>query len=96
MPTANRQRTRHDVRRFQPIFELELARGASVIASTLTDERRQKAIAEIFEDVVQAYGETHLHVFGELLAYHLSERGDTIGSAAVFRRIPREPLPKNQ
>jgi hypothetical protein len=45
---------------------------------------------------VQAYGETHLHVFGELLAYHLSERGDTIGSAAVFRRIPREPLPKNQ
>lgn len=96
MPTANRQRTRHDVRRFQPIFELELARGASVIAGTLTDESRQKAITEIFEDVVQAYGERHLNVFGELLAYPLSERGDSRGSAAVFRRIPREPLPTNQ
>lgn len=84
MPTANRQRTHHDVRRIQPIFELELARGASVIASTLTDESRQNAIAENFEEVVQAYGETHLNVFGELLTYRLSERGDTIGSAAVF------------
>jgi hypothetical protein len=89
MPTANRQRSRHDVRRFQPIFELELARGASVIA-------RQKAITEIFEDVVQAYEETHLNVFGKLLAYRLSDLGDTVGSSAVFRRLPREPLPTNQ
>jgi hypothetical protein len=96
MPTTNRQRTHHDVRRFQPIFELELARGVSVIASTLTDESRQKAIAEIFEEVVQAYGETHLNVFGELLAYRLSEGGDTMGSAAEFRRIHREPFPTNQ
>lgn len=96
MPTANHQRPRHDVRRFQQIFELELARGASVIASTLTDESRQNAITEIFEDVVQAYGETHVDIFGDLLAYRLSERGDPIGSAAVRRRIPGEPHPTSQ
>lgn len=96
MPTANHQRPRHDVLRFRQVFELELARGASVIASTLTDESRQNAITEIFEDVEQAHGETHVDIFGDLLAYRLSERGDPVGSSAVRRRIPSEPHPTSQ
>jgi hypothetical protein len=70
-------------------YGLELARGNSHIASTLTPEGRAEAIAEVVDGFVLQYGETDLAVFLEVLATRLARRGAAEAAAAVVRAAQR-------
>lgn len=64
-------------------YRLELARGASHIASTLSAQGRTDAIAEVADGFVLQYGETNLAVFLEVLADRLMQRGADEAATAV-------------
>ncbi|WP_245616691.1 hypothetical protein [Paraburkholderia acidipaludis] len=76
-------------------YRLELARGASHIASTLSAESRVHAIAEVVDGFVLQYGENDLAVFLEVLANRLTLRGANEAAAAVAaaaqRTLKRRP-----
>src|ERR1700751_5478171 len=90
MATLYRQRRPQNAWSYESIFELDMERGASVIASTLSDESRQKAITETFADLERFHRRVHLDIFAELLVHRLSERGDRAGAAAVHQRYLRD------
>jgi hypothetical protein len=64
-------------------YRLELARGASHIASTLSAQGRAAAIAEVIDGFVLQYGETDLPVFLEVLADRLTQRGAKEAATAI-------------
>jgi len=64
-------------------YSLELARGGSHIASTLTAQGRADAIAEVVSSFVLQYGETDLAVFLEVLSDRLACRGAAAAAAAT-------------
>ncbi|WP_322011862.1 hypothetical protein [Paraburkholderia sp. J12] len=70
-------------------YSLELARGGSHIASTLSEQSRASAIAEVVEGFVLRYGETDLAVFLEVLADRLTRRGALEAATAVAGAGPR-------
>lgn len=76
-------------------YRLELARGGSHIASTLSAQSRADAIAEVIDGFVLQYGETDLAVFLEVLADRLTRRGAneaaTIVGEAAQRAAKRRP-----
>jgi hypothetical protein len=81
-------------------YRLELARGGSHIASTLSAQGRAAAIAEVIDGFVLQYGETDLAVFLEVLAGRLTQRGageaaNAVGDAAqrAARRRPGSSRP---
>ncbi|MFP6560051.1 hypothetical protein WJ542_17380 [Paraburkholderia sp. B3] len=80
-------------------YRLELARGASHIASTLSAQSRAAAIAEVVDGFVLQYGETDLAVFLEVLADRLMQRGANEAATAVTaaqrapKRRPAAPRP---
>ncbi|MPW23278.1 hypothetical protein GCT13_42590 [Paraburkholderia sp. CNPSo 3157] len=55
-------------------YQLELARGASVIASMLTNENMTAAIGETLATFVGAHGTADLQIFVQLLGQRLVER----------------------
>lgn len=70
-------------------YSLELARGGSHIASTLSAGSRADAIAEVVDGFVLQHGETDLAVFLEVLADRLARRGADEAAEAVGHAAQR-------
>ncbi|MBN3847266.1 MULTISPECIES: hypothetical protein [Burkholderiaceae] len=66
------------------LYLLELARGSSYVASTLTPESQHAAIAEVLREFSQQHDADKLPMFRELLAERLQERGDLDAAQAVL------------
>lgn len=64
-------------------YMLELARGCSYISSTLTPETRGRAIAEIFGEFRELYGDQELTIFRTLLVEDLTRRRKQDAASAV-------------
>lgn len=92
MTTRRRNRCPADVLRYKCLYVVELARGSSHIASTLTSATLQVAVAEVMNEFVQQYGKETLSVFRELLADRLDERQSPEAASAV-RRFGRTDNP---
>jgi hypothetical protein len=75
----------------EELYRLELARGASHIASTVQEPGRARAIADVMDAFVSLYGEADLRVFLEVLAERLTGRGASEAAAAVLSAAPRIP-----
>ncbi|WP_293043009.1 hypothetical protein [Paraburkholderia sp.] len=70
-------------------YGLELARGSSYIASTLTLQSRATAIAEVIDGFVAQYGDVDLAIFLEVLADRLDRRGAHEAAEAVTHAAER-------
>jgi hypothetical protein len=70
---------------FKATYLVELTRGRSHIASTLSEETRHSAIAEIFEEFSRQHGADKLAVFRELLAESLERRDHPSAAQAVLK-----------
>ncbi|MCC8391518.1 hypothetical protein LJ656_02875 [Paraburkholderia sp. MMS20-SJTR3] len=68
---------------YRSIYRLELARGSSYIASTLSPESLRSAIAEVLDEFSRQYGQDKLPVFRELLAENLEDRANGNAAHAV-------------
>jgi hypothetical protein len=79
--TAFRRTTRQG--RCEEQYQLELARGASHIASTTLVETRDQAISDVKDAFVHLYGNADLPVFLAMLADRLRGRGAFEEAAAV-------------
>ena len=73
-----------DKQQYRSIYVLELARGSSYIASTLSPGSLHAAIAEVLRDFTLQYGEDALPLFRELLAESLEDRGNDGAAHAVW------------
>lgn len=65
-------------------YPVELARGSSHIASTLTDGTRRSAIDEVLDEFAACHGADKLEIFRELLAESLAKRGQGDAARAVL------------
>ena len=65
-------------------YMVELARGSSYIASTLTPATQQAAIAEVLNGFREQHGADTLLIFRELLAESLRNRMDKLAAEAVL------------
>jgi predicted kinase len=72
-----------DFVRFQAAFSVDVARGSSIIGSTIKSESRAAAIAEMADEFQARHGQQHLLVFLELLAQRLGERNAPAAAEAV-------------
>jgi hypothetical protein len=66
------------------IYLVELARGSSFIASTLTPVTQRAAITEVMSEFSERYGTEHLSIFRELLAESLVKRRSPLAAQAVL------------
>ncbi|WP_207004816.1 hypothetical protein [Trinickia mobilis] len=64
-------------------YELELARGASHLASTMSYATLEAAMVETVADFVKLHGDDDLPVFLELLSRRLSERKKPEAASAI-------------
>lgn len=69
-------------------YQLELSRGASVIASMLSTENMAAAIEETLSAFVRAYGTTDLKIFTQLLGQRLTARNRTDAADMLFTWKP--------
>ena len=65
-------------------YVLELARGCSYISSTLSSDTQNSAIAEVFGEFRELYGERGETLFQRLLAEELQRRGKPDAASAVL------------
>ncbi|MFD1560503.1 hypothetical protein ACFSHT_33510 [Paraburkholderia silviterrae] len=65
---------------YESAWSLELARGASHIASTLSAATLQAAVHEVVQEFVAAQGSAELDAFCWLLAERLDKRGCVAGA----------------
>jgi hypothetical protein len=79
-----------DKQQYRSNYVLELARGSSYIASTLSPESLHAAIAEVLRDFTLQYGDDALPLFRELLAENLEDRGNHAAAQAVWDFEPHE------
>jgi len=79
-----------DKQQYRSIYVLELARGSSYIASTLSPESLHAAIAEVLRDFTLQYGDDAFQLFRELLAENLEDRGNRAAAQAVWDFEPHE------
>ncbi|ACD16537.1 hypothetical protein [Paraburkholderia phytofirmans] len=63
---------------------MELARGSSYIASTLTPATQQAAIAEVLNEFREQHGADTLLIFRDLLAESLTDRQHKLAAEAVL------------
>jgi hypothetical protein len=79
------RKSRHvaDKQQYRSTYVVELARGSSYIASTLSPESLHAAIAEVLRDFTLQYGADTLALFRELLAESLEDRGNHRAAQAV-------------
>jgi hypothetical protein len=63
---------------------VELARGSSYIASTLTPATQAAAIAEVLNEFRSQYGADRLLIFRDLLAESVKNRNDARAAEAVL------------
>ncbi|WP_434716997.1 hypothetical protein P5X00_32515 [Paraburkholderia sp. A2RO-4L] len=68
---------------YESVWLLELARGASHIASMLSAETLDAAVREVMQEFVAAQGSAELDTFCWLLAERLEKRECAAGAARV-------------
>lgn len=97
---TNTRGTRRDASMAQCVahYDLELARGSSHIASTLTAATLNAAVTEVVDDFVQRHGKYELSVFLKLLAVRLGERQKSAAASVVryvdaIGSVPSLPQP---
>ncbi|MFM0035551.1 hypothetical protein PQQ53_13365 [Paraburkholderia strydomiana] len=73
---------------YRSIYQIELARGSSYIASTRSPATQRIAIAEVFQEFHLRYGPDTANIFRELLAESLRRRGDPPAAQAVLSFEP--------
>jgi hypothetical protein len=81
-----------DLLRFRLAYFVEIARGSSVIVSTLSAATRAAAISETLNDFVYWRGKSELPVYVELLAERLEERGEPAAAKEVRERVWPKPV----
>ncbi|MGT2472129.1 hypothetical protein [Paraburkholderia terrae] len=93
---TSRSKRRHDqaIAEAEVDYQLELARGASVIASTLSRQNMVAAIEETLCAFVSTHGTPDLDIFTELLRQRLRARNRLDAADALFIRDPA--LPRRQ
>ena len=79
-----------DAFRYEAVYLLELARGSSHIASTLSAPSMSKAVSEVMNDFIAQRGREALEIFRELLATRLQKR-DCAAGAEMVRRFGSTP-----
>ncbi|MFP3557502.1 hypothetical protein SB861_43470 [Paraburkholderia sp. SIMBA_049] len=72
-------------------YQLELASGASVIASMLSTQNTAAAIEETLSAFVSAYGTTDLTIFTQVLGQRLAARNRTDAADMLFTLTPSSP-----
>ncbi|GAB2899271.1 hypothetical protein GCM10027093_39440 [Paraburkholderia jirisanensis] len=72
----------------QTIYHVELSRGSSIIASTLSRETGETALREILSTFMGAHGPGDIKLFTELLQERLNQRGRPDLASELFQ--PRE------
>ena len=65
-------------------YMMELARGSSYIASTLTPATQRAAIAEVLNEFREQHGADTLLIFRDLLAESLKDRQHKLAAEAVL------------
>nr|WP_168661395.1 hypothetical protein [Paraburkholderia sp. SG-MS1] len=73
---------------YKSIYQIELARGSSYIASTRTAATQRIAITEVFQEFHLRYGPATVNIFRELLAESLKQRNDLPAAQAVLSFEP--------
>jgi len=81
-----------DLLRFRLAYFVEIARGSSVIVSTLSSATRAAAISEALDDFVYWRGKEDLPVYVALLAERLEERGEPDAAKDVRERVWPAPV----
>jgi hypothetical protein len=69
----------------ETIYYVELSRGASIIASTLTRETGETALREVMSTFMAARGAGDIELFTELLQERLNQRGRPDLASELFR-----------
>ncbi|SIT39278.1 conserved hypothetical protein [Paraburkholderia ribeironis] len=76
-------------RQFSSLYLMELARGSSHIASTLSPATQHEAIAEVLQEFRLQHGADKLLLFRDLLAQRLKDRENPQAAQAVLSFDPR-------
>ncbi|CAB3776069.1 hypothetical protein [Paraburkholderia fynbosensis] len=69
---------------YKSIYQIELARGSSYIASTCSPATQRIAITEVFQEFHLRYGPDTVSIFRELLAESLRQRNNLPAAQAVL------------
>lgn len=95
--THGRTRTDHAGVHPEIDYQLELARGASIIASMLSIENVTTAIAETITGFISVHGARDLNVFIQLLTERLVRRNrpDAAAILAAWKTAPSAPGASN-
>jgi hypothetical protein len=72
-----------DTARFRGTFSVAVARGSSIIFSTITVDSRNAAILETVHEFEKYHGRQYLLVFLDMLVERLNERQASVAAAAV-------------
>lgn len=72
-----------DTARFRGTFHVDVARGSSIIFSTISADSRNAAILETVHEFEKHHGRQYLLVFLDMLVERLNERQATVAAAAV-------------
>jgi hypothetical protein len=77
-----------DKKLYRSAYLMELARGSSYIASTLTPTTQRAAIEEVLQEFRVLHGAEKLFIFRELLAESLEKRKNPQAAQAVLTFEP--------
>jgi hypothetical protein len=96
MPNERKRDGKHGFKRdlyaektlYKSIYQIELARGSSYIASTCSPATQRIAIAEVFQEFHLRYGPDTVNIFRELLAESLRRRDNLPAAQAVLSFEP--------
>lgn len=88
MPRGQKRAQQAEKNLYRSIYLIELARGSSHIASTLSPQTQRIAIAEVMDEFREQHGADKLVVFRELLAESLEKRNEPSAAQAVLNFEP--------
>ncbi|CAB3773405.1 hypothetical protein [Paraburkholderia humisilvae] len=69
----------------ETVYHVELSRGASIIASTLSRVTAETALNEVVSEFVALHGTGNIDLFSELLRERLTQKGRTDLATELFR-----------
>lgn len=94
----SRSKRRHDqaIAEAEVDYQLDLARGASVIASMLSRQNMVAAIEETLGAFVSTHGTPDLDIFTQLLHQRLRARNRLDAADALLNPDPASPMSKDE
>lgn len=88
MPKGRKRDHQAEKTLYRSVYLMEVARGSSHIASTLSAATQRIAIAEVLHEFQLQHGADRLAVFRDLLAESLEKRGHQSAAQAVSNFEP--------